>query len=280
MDTALLFYTNNLLPAPLLNETLSRMFEAAWRHECLQISSSHFPITTCFRDASEDVFLEPCRRGIFNFDPCISEAYVTHPKCRVQTDIALVTGRLAYSPETIARQIVHAIRCTNLDKIILMEHDVLYPADYVPMMSAALDEAEFAMYDSYLFMDASGFFNTEMEFRHLSRYAARRKTLEEFFMTKIEENRFGILEPVFRQHFCGDPDADLVDGVVVEGGPPVLDVKHGANAAGQIIVGRHQLMDDYWGFHPRYVSLFDDLAYDTFLGTDATLGYGLFRSMP
>ena len=280
MDTALLFYTNNLLPAPLLSETLEGMFKAAWKHNCFQIASSHFPITPRFTDVSDDEFLAPCRDGIIGFDPCIAEAYVKNPECRVQTDIAVVTGRLRYSPETIAHQIVHAIRRTNVDKIILMEHDVLYPENYIPLMSAALDGADFALYDKYLFMDGDGFFGTDMEFRHLSRYAARREALEEFFMSKIEEDRFSILEPVFTQHFSGDPDADMVHGVVVSGDAPVLDIKHGANAAGQIIVGEHRLMDDYWGFHPKYLSLFDDPGYNAFLETDGTLGYGLFRAAP
>jgi len=280
MDTALLFYTNNLLPAPLLNEAILRMHEAAWKHGCFQILSSHFSLTTCFVDVSDDEFLAPCREDIFDFDPCIMEAYVKDPDCKFQTDVAVVTGRLRYSPETIARQIVHALRRTNLDKIILMEHDVFYPDDYIPIMSAALDDAEFALYDNYMFMDPEGFFGTDMEFRHLSRYAARRESFEEFFMSKIEEDRFSILEPVFTQHFTGDPDADMVEGVVVTGEVPVLDIKHGANAAGQILVGKHRLMDDNWGFHPKYLPLFEDPGYETFLGTDATLGYGLFRAAP
>lgn len=276
MDTALLFYTNNLLPAPLLREAMVRMASAAQEHGCLQITSSHFPITSCFEDVSDDEFLAPCREDIFNFDSCISEAYVQNP-IDLQTDVAVVTGRLKYSPETIARQIVHALRRTDVDKVLLMEHDVFYPDDYVPMMSAALDEAEFALYDNYVFMDPDGFFGTDMEFFHLSRYGARRTALIDFFTSKIEEQRFAILEPVFMEHFSGDSDSDLVKGVVVGGEVSVLDIKHGANAAGQILVGEHKLMDDHWGFHPKYLPLFEDPAYDAFLGTDATLGYGLFR---
>lgn len=277
MSTALLFYTNNLLPAPLLNETLERMFRTAWRCDCVQIASSHFPITPRFVDASNDEFLEPCRRDLFSFDPCIAEAYVRNPECGIQTDIALVTGRLKYSPETIARQIVHALKKTTCEKIILMEHDVFYPDDYVPLMSAALDEVPFALYDNFLFMNQDGFFGTDMDFCHLSRYAGRREAMEDFFLSKIEEDRFAILEPVFLEYYSGDPDADIVKGTVVHGEVPVLDIKHGANASGQILVGEHRLMDDYWGFHPKYLPFFDDPAYEAFLKTDATLGYGLFR---
>jgi len=280
MDTALLFYTNNLLPAPLLNATILRMWELAWENDCFSIISSHFPVTPSYTDVSGDEFFDPSRKDIFPFDPAIEGAFVRRPECRVQSDVAVVTGRLAYSPMTIARQIVHALRRISLEKIILMEHDVFYPPNYIADMSAALDDSAFALYDNYTFMDCDGFFSTEMEFRHLSRYAAHRADLENFFMSKIEEDRFAILEPVFIDHFRGDPDADLVKGVVVNGAVPVLDVKHGANAAGQILVGRHRLMDDHWGFHPKYLPLFEDQGYDAFLGTDATLGYGLFRSMP
>jgi len=275
MNTALLYYTNNLLPSPLLNESLSRVFDMALENDCSVMVSSHYPVTSHYVDISDDPFLALSREGGFEFNELIDQVLASE-KCERDNVDAVVTGRLAYSPATIIRQIIDMLRRTDCDKVLLMEHDVFYPPNYVADMSAALDDNEFALYDNYVFIDSEGFFGTDTNFRHLSRYGARCDALEDFFVTKLEDDRFAILEPVLMQFFSGDPDEDLVKGTVIDG-PPVLDIKHGANATGQIIVGDHSLMNSEWGFHPHYGYLFDDPIYDAFLSTDPTLGYGLFR---
>jgi hypothetical protein len=196
--------------------------------------------------------------------------------------INVVTGMLVYSPETILSQIVHALEISQVDRnkpVILWEHDVMYPPGYVEAMSAPIrNGVDYSVYYDHVFADRDGFFKPKIHFWHLSRYAAKISALHSHFNTKIRFKSTGILEPVPREFDNGEAGSgDIVDSYEVVHGLPVLDFKHGANAAGQILVDEHADAHPQWGLYNGDISgLFTDDNYSDFLQAKPDVGYGLF----
>jgi len=193
----------------------------------------------------------------------------------------VVTGILSYSPETILTQIVHGIRQSSSKTgcILLWEHDVLYPEDYVEKMCASLERAAFAVYEDHLFLDDEGYFKPDTHFWHLSRYGARKADLAAHFHRKIVQGDYNVLEPVPEGHENGEESSlDIVENFEMVGGDPVLDIRHGANASGQIIVDEHADRHPYWGKLKKngLPELFEDAEYREFLESKPMIGYGLF----
>ena len=100
----------------------------------------------------------------------------------------------------------------------------------------------------------------------------------ECFGSKIELEDYEILEPVLDglgDESGVDPDSD---NYTVVDGPPVMDIRHGANASGQILVDDHRDSYDYWGDADQYIKLIMDSSYIDYVTSKPEVGYGLFIS--
>jgi hypothetical protein len=282
MDGLILFYTNCLLPKPLLKESLRRASAAAGRANYGLIVSSHLPVSNSYTDCSVDF------DGLVNEDPgealsefmdvfSVSENLGSHA-------MNLVTGLLVYSPETIVTQIVHALEVSNIGShlpVVLWEHDVMYPEEYVGSVSAQIrNGVEFVLYHDHVFADRFGYFKPNMHFWHLSRYSAQKGALYAHFGRKLKMGSTGVLEPVPREFYQGDGDqGNVVDSYAIVRGKPVLDIKHGANASGQFLIDNHREKDPEWGnCCDSVLQYLLDEEYDTFLERKPDVGYGLFTT--
>jgi hypothetical protein len=280
MTPTLLFYTNALLPKPLLRHTLSRASETADKIGAELLVSSHVPLMTSEVSDCSGAFGHLAWRDV---DPRFAGFLETQEpfldpgprQCNV------VTGILSYSPETILTQIIHGIQQSSArtDCVLLWEHDVLYPEGYVETMCEALEDSDFAIYEDHLFLDAEGYFKPQTHFWHLSRYGAKKHALAFHFHRKVVQSNYGVLEPVPAGQGNGEEtELDIVESFRICGGDPVLDVRHGANASGQILVDEHSDRHPCWGKLKKngLPELLEDPDYDAFLESKPMIGYGLF----
>lgn len=279
MKATILFYTNCLLPKPMLKESLCRAVSVAKNMGWELIISSHLPI---FTDSYRDCRLDFDHLAWSEIDARFGSFLLTQSPSLSSSDGVenFVTGVLSYSPESILTQIVHAIEHSSpdTDAVFLWEHDVLYPNGYVQSMIKAIEGgADYALYHDHIFLDTEGFFRPGVHFWHLSRYAAKKDVLKDHFARKIELNRYEILEPVPIGHTTGEESpSDIVDNVKIVHGDPVVDIRHGGNASGQILVDTHTDGDPLWGDASAYAGLFDDKEYEHLLTSKPAIGYGLF----
>ena len=283
MGPTIVYYTNGLLPKPLLHRTLAAASEAAAKADGSLVVSSHIPLFEWnVMDCSAEFSDLACARPDPRFLEFLATVRPFHkPSAK---EVNLVTGHLNYSLLAIAKQIVHAAsQSVALDPaVILFEHDVLYPENYIGDMREALGAAEFAVYYDCVFLDCDGFFKPGFQFWHLSRYAAKKLAIISHFGQKIHDRAFQTLEPILAMHRDGDPATanEIISNYEVCSGPPVLDIKHGTNASGQLLVDDHYSSFDYWGDlkDNGLLQLLDDPEYAKLMAGWPELGWGLFRS--
>jgi hypothetical protein len=191
-----------------------------------------------------------------------------------------VTGVLSYSFETILTQITHAISMApDTDAVLLWEHDVLYPDGYADAMVDALSKgSDYAVYRDHQFLDYDGFFKPGMHFWYLSRYAARKDAIMNCFLSKIELGNYDILEPVLEGLDGGENSDSDSDNYRIVNGVPVIDVRHGGNASGQILVDKHCSRLPHWGGAGEYINIMMDDDYIKYVNSKPEVGYGLFIS--
>jgi hypothetical protein len=279
MNGLIVYYTNCLLPKPMLKRTIEDAISASRKSGFGLVISSHLPISQKMIGCEVD------------FDGLVQDDVDERLSCffggfDVRVDlpddaINVVTGILTYSPETILSQIVHAMEISQVSMkmpVVLWEHDVLYPDGYIEKVCAPISAGrDYSLYYDHVFADQDGFFKPNMHFWHLSRYAAKISALHEHFSAKIRFGSMGILEPVPAEFANGDErPGDVVDNYAVVYGSPVVDFKHGANASGQMIIEGRSDNNASWGDFSPYSRLFDDEDYESFLASKPDVGYGLF----
>jgi len=264
----------------MLVENVRRAITVAKKNDWDVVISSHLPI---FKSNYIDSRLDFDHLQAQHIDDRLAKFLINYSPFMTSGTMVtnLVTGTLTYSPESILTQIIHGIEhsSSSSEYVILWEHDVMYPEGYAERMVEELDKGhDYAVYRDHLFMDRDGFFKPGVHFWHLSRYAAKKDVLQSHFTQKIELEQYEILEPVPKGHTTGEEAMeDIVDDCpVVDGEHPVLDIRHGANASGQIIVDAHMDTDTYWGDAENFKKFFEDREYDSFLTSKPEVGYGLF----
>lgn len=281
MPPTIVYYTNGILPKPLLRKTLDAASATAQKAGGNLVVSSHIPILEGASDCSADFADLACAEPDSRFMEFLETVRPLRPMAAHEANV--VTGHLKYSIVAIARQIVHAAKRGGGpdDPVLLYEHDVLYPENYAMDMCRMLESADFAVYHDYVFLDRGGYFKPAYEFWHLSRYAARRQPLVSYYEQRMGSRSFRVLEPQLTLH---RDDAlaekkDLISSYELISGPPVLDIKHGSNAAGQILVDDHYGTYDGWGDLKEngLLELLDDPDYAKLMEGWPELGWGLFR---
>ncbi len=278
MNVTIVYYTNCLAPKTLLNRTLEMAMKTALDNDWNLVVSSHFPMLTESLDCGVDFHhlrcQSPDRRNVKYLN-----TWNAYPSLvPVGKAKNYVTGILTYSFEAILTQITHAISTVpETDIVLLWEHDVIYPDGYAESMVKAIGDHDYVVYEDYVFLDDEGFFKPGMDFWYLSRYAARKEAIMSCFETKIELENYDILEPILEGLVCPEGDYDS-DNYTKVSGPPVIDVKHGANASGQILVDNHDSSCDAWGDAKPYIDLIMDKDYIEYVTSRPEVGYGLFVS--
>jgi len=279
MKATIVYYTNCLAPKQLIDRTLSEAMAVACKNDWKLIVSSHLPLfeetIDCRVDFHHLVNDEPDPDILAYLDSWSGRRRSIPDEC-VQN---YVTGILSYSSETILTQIVHAIDMAgDTDAVLLWEHDVLYPPDYAERMVESIRKGnDFAVYSDHMFMDDEGFFKHGTHFWHLSRYGGTPQAMKSHFELKIALGNYSLLEPVPRGQETGEEsESDIIDSFEILEGSPVVDIKHGSNASGQILVDGH--FDEFpgWGLFSDFEYLVNEKEYVDFVNSKPEMGYGLF----
>jgi len=278
MKTTIVCYTNCLAPKALVVKVVRDAMRTAEKNGWNMVLSSHLPILSSHEDCRSDFKSIRCDSPE-DRDAVFLDTWSGKEIAPIGSSVNLVTGILKYSFESILSQITHAIsRFPDTEAVVLWEHDVIYPQGYAESMVKALSKGDYAVYRDNVFLDDEGFFSTGMQFWYLSRYAARKSPLMECFGGKMESRDFENLEPVL-DGLVGERGENFdSDSYKIVEGPPVIDVRHGANASGQIIVDRHSRKNSHWGKSDKYVKLIMDKDYIDYVTSKPEVGYGLFIS--
>ena len=165
MQTSVLYYTNNLLPKKLFKHVLNNVIKHTQENNCELIVTSHFPITKQYEEISlnskksygEDVRPdgEQERSKIYDY---IVKDVVIEPNINYKS---FVVGKIPYSLNSILKQIVLSLENASHENIVLMEHDCLYPNNYISTVNKALTDyqKDFTYTASQtIFLNTLGFF--------------------------------------------------------------------------------------------------------------------------
>jgi hypothetical protein len=279
MKTTIVCYTHCLGPKTLIKKTIRDAMNVADKNGWNMVISSHLPVLSSYEDCRDDfrdLWLDSPDGKRLSF----LDTWRGNEIKSIGSAVNVVTGILEYSYKSIISQIVHAInRFPDTDRVILWEHDVIYPKGYAESMEKALENNDYALYKDSVFMDDEGYFDTAMQFWYLSRYAARKDALLDCFSKKLKGDGLDNFEPVMKGLVDDSGDDFDSDSYEIVSGPPVIDVKHGSNASGQIIIDKHSRKHPHWGKCDKYVKLvMEEKEYIEYVISNPDVGWGLFIS--
>jgi hypothetical protein len=275
INTTLAFYTNNIVPKKLLERAIEDAKDVLRRIPSAElVIASHFPVLADHIDISDQFEQYADAR----FDKAIANtsfAIEDDLKGRVRN---YVVGQLEQSLDSIIDQIMTIITYAKGENILLTEHDVLYPAGYQEAVIDALDSYDLVVPMNYIYLGQQGFFSCGDKCFMLSRYNAKKHLFKDYFNKIKSLGGVECLEPYLKGHFEDERDPNVAlltyDNCTVIETDPTMDIKHGTNTSGNVIVDDHFSDDDYWGNKNQYLSLIDE-DYENFVGENPSFGYGL-----
>ena len=279
MQTSILYYTNNLLPQKLFEHVLGEVVKQAKENECELIITSHFPITEEYEEFSlgETNYAKDINQNTGRFQVSDIYEYVNRNTQIDTSNInckSFVVGKIPYSLESILKQIHFSLEKCRGKNIILMEHDCLYPKNYIKTVNHVLTnyQKEFT-YCSFntVFLNEHGYFNIPNKSFLLSGCAGKKELLKGLFQRKIEliksKSPFTFepilsVEPeakkerypqeiIIDKHIC-------IDSFLGENNS-ILDIKHHLNADGYF---RGEYYSDHalWGNAKQYKDMIDSVS--------------------
>jgi len=261
---SLFYYTNNIVPAQLFQETLKRCVDAVSQLDDTElVITSHYPVTyttdgsTPFVDVSDSFTAKQQESDTEIFTQVVVSGKlvdVTGLSDRVKS---FVVGPLQRDLSSILLQLQYSLSQSSGDYILMQEHDVFYPEGYHERMFAALEEHEIAVAQPHTFLCANGFFRGH-SLDLLSRYGARRNIWNTFTDHCLQHN-IQVVEPLLggRNLTYGDHIPRYDDFVLVDDISPTLDVRHGLNASGGFIIDEYNDSHEYWGHKDRWLNMID-----------------------
>jgi len=253
---SILYYTNNLLPSKILENTILAVNSTCLKNNCELIITSHYPITKNYEEiditeSKEDRLFT----GKINLET--KEARLAHIYKHLVKDLsfnldskhkAYVVGKLPYTHKSIYKQILLSLSKAQGDSIVFMEHDCFYPESYIEAVHKAMKHYNFGYCQkNCCYLDFEGFFKTDTEFM-LSGCSGKKDILTNIFSKKLEllnTNKPYDFEPIintasndFRDKY---PEEIIASNSVCidQFLPPnhdILDIKHKLNQGGQLFV--------------------------------------------
>ena len=287
-NTAIIYYTNNLLPKALFEFTLKEVIKHSEENDCEAIMISHFPVLIN-HEKNEDL-LEGNEIYQNDFDKDTGKTKKSEIYNYIVKDIRIenknaknyVVGKLPYSWESIFKQILLSLEKTNADNIILMEHDCLYPSNYIENVEKLLNQFDFTYCSqNHSFLNPNGFFNLESDVFVLSGCSGKKELWKRVLNKKIElinNKKPFFFEPILdiepsvkkekypeeiiiNKHVCMDH--------FLGAGHSILDIKHSLNSDGMLL-GNYYDQHEYWGEAKRYTKLLNDIS-------DSKWNYGVAK---
>jgi hypothetical protein len=259
MGATILLCTNNLVPKRLFETVLKgSVIPQAEANGCDIVIVSHFPVFDQYTD--NDCILSPKAEHKEFWETLLKSPIVKASDC-VAPFLNVVVGEMEYSLDTICEQLRVGLKLAKHDKVIIMEHDVLYPGDYVSKMIKSLaKEASLCYWKDFVLLCSSGYFKTP-GMLNLSRLACTKRFFLDYLDAIMSFDDY-FMEPQI-PYFDSDSTNRVYDdyGIIANyeicGGDDVLDVKHGLNTEGNIIVDRFYDNHRFWGKASLTLSLID-----------------------
>ena len=268
----ILLCTHNLVPKNLFTRVLEEcVFGQARTWNCDIVIVSHYPVLEDYVEENLpriERVSHPQFQSTLLKEPLISREFVSRwPPIENLTN--LVVGERKYSMDTLCDQMALGVAYSKTDNIIVMEHDVLYPSSYTYYMSKALDYgASFCCWRKGVILSSEGYFKTP-GWLMFSRISWRRGFLGRYLAALAQLESYS-LEPEILSDSCGDTQEtfgdyeghDLKAKYAMVDDPTgedydVLDVKHGLNSTGNIVVKEYYDDHPKWGNRRLWVDLVD-----------------------
>ena len=145
LRTAIFYYTNNLLCKEILKTTVEDVIRHAEENKCELIITSHYPVLS--KSTEKELPVDNVSSA-FNIvgDAKQLDKYVVKD-LRIdgggRATNYVVVPQKQKSPTTIFDQILLSMEVSHGSNIVLMEHDCLYPKNYVSVVNHALNDSSF-----------------------------------------------------------------------------------------------------------------------------------------
>jgi hypothetical protein len=259
--TSIFYYTNNIAPPKLLEHSFLNVIKHCKDNNCELIVTSHFPITKSYTTVSignNNQPSVPIHRHI------VSDLSIDTDGLDVKN---YVVGLLPYSHASIIKQILFSEERCSGDNIILMEHDVLYPDNYIPTVERFLGNRDLTYcHLNIAFLNTNGYFNIDAGSLILSTCAFKRNILKGIYSKKLElinENKPYLFEPLLnsasKYHIDFYKKESIVENhicidIFLKNKCP-LDIKHHLNTDGMLISDNYYHFHPYWGEDKAYIEM-------------------------
>jgi len=273
MKNAILICTNNLIPKNLLRYVVENAINQSIRVGDTEIVVvSHYPVVENFKTAE----IAECKNQIHEK---LQQIIIKEPVVKPFSDVKIsnyVIGEKEYSIDTIFKQMLFGSSKTDSETIVVMEHDILYPPNYVFKSSGIINSGfDICFWQSSCFFSLKGFFRVKN--MALSRYSFNREFFDGLFTEKMLKKSL-ITEPFLTDYesviFMNTDERFYGNhAVVVE--TEVLDIKHGFNTSGQCVVEKCENDHPFWGKIEDVAKLIDD-NYKDAMSKNTNYSFGLW----
>lgn len=168
--------------------------------------------------------------------------------------VNIVVGEKAYAVETIYYQLLAGLPYCG-DCISIFEHDVLYPHDYLFKSLGAIKQGvDICLWDDNVYLSYNGYFKVPYSYM-FSRFCFSKAFLEYHVRDKMKRGK-SFIEPALKGVF-GQSGEPQYENFLIVNGDDVMDIKHGFNTGGYVLVDSYYDNHIYWGSKDLYLGLID-----------------------
>jgi len=274
MKNVVVIYTHNLVPKNVFLKSMSLVFDQVKDIPGTEVVIvSQYPVLDIYETV--DLPNVPTKKYDKLESLILKEPILNKESVEVKVS-NYVIGPKEFAMTTIYHQMLAAVEKTDAKYIAIAEHDVFYPHDYFRKCFAVLDAGFPVCYwRSVKMFNVNGFFDI-VSIYALSRYSLSREVLVKTYSEKL---KFGsnyaeiLLKGCDVMVVIGEKDTVYSDYAYLSGNE-VLDVKHGLNTSGQVIVDTFESTHPYWGSKENIISMIDE-KYSDVVNKNPVYGYGL-----
>lgn len=270
MKNIIVICTNNLVPPLLFRKVLTNAFtQADMVGDTFVSVVSHYPVFDNFVYNRQSNLVEKQHK---QFSDVLLKTPIFDPSMFSSQHANIVVGECEYNCNTIYSQLLLG---TNFDRgnVIIMEHDVLYPINYLKIVSSVLNSGLDACYwNSGKFFSENGFYDV-FGVMTLSRFAMRWNSFRRVYENKLEKG-IAFVEPGLKGIVNDENREDIItDNFAMLNGLDTIDVRHGLNVSGNYLVDSYSDYHEYWGSAEEIKPLIHG-TYGDFVEKHPTYGYG------